>query len=45
MAISGNQAPHFSTLANFVSRMGPAMSVKGHPISSSYGHLKFPTLG
>jgi hypothetical protein len=26
MAISGNQAPHFSTLANFVSRMGPAMS-------------------
>jgi hypothetical protein len=19
--------------------------VKGHPISSSYGHLKFPTLG
>jgi transposase len=26
MAISGNQAPHFSTLASFVSRTGPAMS-------------------
>jgi hypothetical protein len=26
MAISGNQAPHFSTLANFVSSLGPAMS-------------------
>jgi hypothetical protein len=25
MAISGNSAPHFSTLANFVSSLGPAM--------------------
>jgi transposase len=25
MALSGNQAPHFSTLANFVSHLGPAM--------------------
>jgi transposase len=25
MAISGNQAPHFSTLASFVSSLGPAM--------------------